>query len=125
MQRYALFLNVQRFWRFFCYYAHFFRVFRKNWRIIVLLPTQQGQNSGIDQSALRGDGALHAMARVGSEVGGDGVGGDDAEVGTAAQRGALGPHEVVVDGLEARGVAYLLEGELYAHAYIAVGDAHV
>ena len=55
----------------------------------------------------------------------DGVGGDDAEVGTAAQGCTLCPHKVIVEGSEAGGSAYLLEGELYAHAYIAMGDAHV
>ena len=81
--------------------------------------------SPIEQTLLCCDGALHAQACVGGEVGGDGVGWDDAEIARAAQGGALGVDEGGAQRLEACGGAYKFEGELYGKAYIAVGDAHV
>ena len=74
---------------------------------------------------LCGDGLAHALAGIGCEVGGQGVGRDDAEIALTAQRGTLGPYEAVVEGAEAGGAGYLLEGELYGESHIAVGDAHV
>ena len=74
---------------------------------------------------LRGYGMLHALACGGRDIGGDGVGGDDAEVARAAQCGPLGIYKAVAEVLEACGAGNLLQCELYGKAYVAVCDAHV
>ena len=65
---------------------------------------------------LCGDGSLHALAGFGREVGGEGIGRDDAEVARAAQCGTLSPYEAVLYGLEACGAGNLLECELHGKA---------
>ena len=79
----------------------------------------------VQEMLLRGYGMLHALACGWGEIGGDGIGGDDAEVARAAQRGPLGIYKAVAEVLEACDAGNLLQRELYDKAYIAVCDAHV